>query len=214
MNAIEAIKQFFLIAGATWVVYLLGALSALSVAIAIERWLVYRQRGGDIRALAVRLDDHLGSGSYSEAVLELEQAGSSAARIAAAGLRLAHLGPASADKAMKSASALERGRLEKRLAFLGTLGNNAPFVGLFGTVIGIIQAFAVLGEGGGGGHNEQLMAAIAEALVTTAVGIGVALPAVACYNYFQRRMAAIIGSSEVLTNIVLAYLSAAPRGGP
>src|SRR5690606_30719130 len=112
-----------------------------------------------------------------------------------AGLRLAPRGPAAAEKGMQSAIAAERKALEARLAYLGTLGNNAPFVGLFGTVIGVILAFEELGQAGAAGTGASqvasaaVMSAIAEALVATAVGIGVALPAVAAYNYFQRRLA-------------------------
>jgi len=116
---------------------------------------------------------------------------------------------------MQSAVALERGRLEKRLAFLGTVGSNAPFIGLFGTVIGVIHAFQELGHAapghGGAGAASQVasaavMSSIAEALVATAVGILVALPAIAAYNYLQRRVTGLLGGSEVLSNLVLAYL--------
>lgn len=222
MSAIESIKTFFLTAGATWVVYLLGALSLVSLGVAIERWLVFREGGGDLRGLALALDGHLMRGDHQGAIGELVRQRSIAARIAAAGLRLAHLGPAAADKAMASARALEKSRLDKRLVFLGTLGNNAPFLGLFGTVVGIIQAFAELGShsatGGAAvaasqGTSDAVMTAIAEALVTTAIGIAVALPAVAAYNYFVRRIAGLMSSAEVLSNLVLAYLSASRTPG-
>src|SRR5207248_7240005 len=136
------------------------------------------------------------------------------ATIAAAGLRLAPRGPEAVDKAMQSAVALERGRLEKRLVFLGTVGSNAPFVGLFGTVIGIIHAFEELGHAAPGHAaaaasqvaSAAVMSSIAEALVATAVGILVALPAIAAFNYLQRRAATLLGASDVLANLVLAYL--------
>jgi biopolymer transport protein ExbB len=124
-----------------------------------------------------------------------------------------------ADKGMQSALAIERSTLENRLAYLGTLGNNAPFVGLFGTVIGVLLAFEALGHAPGVtvGRAPQVassavMAAIAEALVATAVGIGVALPAVAAYNYFQRRITRMLADAEALTNLILAYLSSRERG--
>jgi biopolymer transport protein ExbB len=68
---------------------------------------------------------------------------------------------------------VQRKKLERGLAFLGTLGNNAPFLGLFGTVIGIIMAFDRLGQGGlsGGSAPQEVMSAISEALVATAVGL-------------------------------------------
>src|SRR5206468_1323803 len=110
----------------------------------------------------------------------------------------------------------ERLRLEKRLAYLGTLGNNAPFIGLFGTVIGVISAFEELGHGAPGHGtgvsaaaqvaSQAVMSSIAEALVATAVGIFVALPAVAAYNYLQRRVGALLSDTEVLSSLVLAYL--------
>jgi biopolymer transport protein ExbB len=217
MNAADAVKHFFLSAGSTWVLWLLGALSVASVSVVVERWLFYRTRDGDLRALSQALDRRLATHEYAEAIVELNRSGSVAASIAATGLRLAHLGPAAVDKAMQSASALERTRLEKRLAYLGTLGNNAPFVGLFGTVIGVIQAFEALGRGSEGHGvvanaatqvaSQAVMTAIAEALVATAVGILVALPAVAAYNYFSRRVTELLAGSEVLSNLVLAYLS-------
>jgi biopolymer transport protein ExbB len=121
---------------------------------------------------------------------------------------------------MHSALALERGQLERGLAFLGTLGNNAPFIGLLGTVIGVVGAFEELGHaapghGTGVGAASQVasqavMSSIAEALVATAVGLLVALPAVAAYNFFQRRIAGLCAGSEVLTSLVLAYLSSKP----
>ena len=123
---------------------------------------------------------------------------------------------------MQSAMAAERKALEARLAYLGTLGNNAPCVGLLGTVIGVILAFEQLGQAtgaAGGGAASQVasaavMAAIAEALVATAVGIGVALPAVAAYNYLQRRIAAMLDDAETLSNLVLAYLATGEAAQP
>jgi biopolymer transport protein ExbB len=224
MNVVEAIKHFFIGSGAGWVLWLLGLLSVASVAVAIERWFFYRTKDGDLAALARKLDAQLSAREYTHAIEDLGRSSSVAAAIARAGLRLAHLGPAAADKAMQSALALERERLEQRLAYLGTVGNNAPFVGLFGTVIGVIQAFEELGHGApghGGGANaagqvasQAVMSGIAEALVATAVGIAVALPAVALYNYLQRRVATLLTGAEVLTNLVLAHLSGEPARGP
>ncbi|MBN2895506.1 MAG: MotA/TolQ/ExbB proton channel family protein [Campylobacterales bacterium] len=77
--------------------------------------------------------------------------------------------------------------LEKRLGILATFGNNAPFIGLFGTVLGVIDAFHTLGAGAGFGV-EAVMGGISEALVATAAGLFVAIPSVIAYNYFVRRM--------------------------
>ena len=223
MNAVESLKQLLVQVGASWVLWLLGLLSLVSVAIIVERALYFRGRSGDLRALAERLDSLLSGGRIGDAIAELSHSPAIAAAVAAAGLRLAHRGPLAVDRAMQSAVALERGRLERWLAYLGTLGNNAPFVGLFGTVVGVVGAFDELGHGapghGGAGAasevaSQAVMASIAEALVATAVGILVALPAVAAYNSFQRRIAALLSGAEVLTNLVLAYLAPATEPPP
>jgi biopolymer transport protein ExbB len=220
MSTAETIKHFFLQTGSGWVLWLLGILSVVSVTLFVERWLFYRSREGDLRGLANQLHERLSRGEIDQAIDDLGRSGAVSAAIAAAGLRLSHLGAAAAEKAMQSAFALERERLQQRLAYLGTLGNNAPFVGLFGTVIGVILAFEELGHGAPGHAgsaagqvaSQAVMTAIAEALVATAVGIAVALPAVAAYNYFQRRVATLLSGSEVLSNLVLAYLSGEPPG--
>jgi biopolymer transport protein ExbB len=134
---------------------------------------------------------------------------SAEAAIVAAGLKQLARGSEAAAEAMASATALQRMRLERRLAFLGTLGNNAPFIGLLGTVIGIVQAFDKLqgagASGGATGPASDVMGAISESLVATAIGLVVAIPAVAAFNYFQRRIRATLASSEALTHILLAY---------
>lgn len=214
MTATEMIQNLFLRSGATWVLWVLVVLSLATAVIAVERWLYYRGADGDLRTLAERLDEYLNSGRVAETIDDLKRSRSVAASIAAAGLRLAPRGAAAVDRAMKSALALERGRLERRLAFLGTVGTNAPFIGLFGTVIGVIHAFEELGHAAPGHGasaagqvaSQAVMSSIAEALVATAVGILVALPAIAANNYLQRRVASLLASSEVLSELVMAYL--------
>jgi biopolymer transport protein ExbB len=216
MNVVESVKELFLQSGAGWVMWFLFGLSAITLGVALERWLYFRSVGGDLPALAARLDAHLQARAVEEAIAELSAGKSVAGAVAVAGLRLSNMGPAAAEKAMLSAAALERSRLEKRLAFLGTVGNNAPFIGLFGTVIGVIVAFEELGHGapghataGAAGQvaSQAVMSSIAEALVATAVGIFVALPAVALNNLLHRQVAGMLSGTEVVSNLVLAYLS-------
>ncbi len=122
-------------------------------------------------------------------------------------------GVAAVEERKAGAIEQERGRYERRLAFLGTLGNNAPFIGLFGTVLGIIRAFHDL-AGNSLQGTQAVMSGIAEALVATGVGLLVALPAVAAYNIFTRQVERAASASEVLAHEILALLKAAPaRGG-
>ena len=143
--------------------------------------------------------------------------------IEVAGLLEVDRGARAAEEAMQGAAALQRMKLEKRLAYLATLGNNAPFIGLFGTVIGIVQAFEALGKQDTSAAAAaaaaaamtapaEVMAAIAEALVATAVGIFVAIPAVAAYNYFTRQAKSILANTEALSRVLLAHLAAVAEG--
>lgn len=98
----------------------------------------------------------------------------------------------------------EKEQLEKGLSVLGTLGATAPFIGLLGTVMGIIVSFGKLSQGGGGG-TDAVMFSLAEALILTAVGLVVAIPAVVAFNYFGRRSKAVLNELAVLKDLYLAY---------
>lgn len=91
---------------------------------------------------------------------------------------------------------------EKHLSFLGTMGNNAPYLGLMGTVIGIIRAFSSLASQSNSASS-TLNASLAEALVATAIGIAVALEAVILYNYFSRKSKSILERVETLSNLII-----------
>jgi len=91
------------------------------------------------------------------------------------------------DRAVQSYLSGQRIELEKGLNVLATLGSNAPFIGLFGTVLGIIQSFGILASQQGSAMN-AVMLGLAEALIATAVGLFVAIPAVVSYNYFSQKL--------------------------
>src|SRR5512140_1161820 len=171
--------------GADWVLWLLIGLSIASVAIMIERAVFFAARKRvDVDALLPILL----AGELAKArEVVAEQPGVEADVVRAAATH-SSLGADALSEVV--AGTIERARIdyERRLAFLGTLGNNAPFVGLFGTVLGLIRAFADLAGNPGAAGAGTVMAGISEALVATAVGLFVALPAVVAYNYFQRAL--------------------------
>ena len=225
MNLVEWLQHLMTNFGAAWVMWLMIGLSVGSVTIMLERGWFYYSIRDDIPQLAQSLRDRLRDDDLPAALTLLEKSPSAEAAVVVAGLREADRGVKSAEKAMKGAAALQKMKLEQRLAFLGTLGNNAPFIGLFGTVIGVVQAFEQLGKQGMAGSQAAasaaapaaVMSSIAEALVATAVGLAVAIPAVAAYNYYQRHTRAVLGNTEALSNVLLAHLSseeqpAAPAG--
>jgi biopolymer transport protein ExbB len=218
MNLVEWLQHLMTNFGAAWVMWLMIGLSVASVTIMLERGWFYYSIRDDIPTLAQTLRDRLRDNDVDAALGLLEKSPSAEAAVVVAGLREADRGVNAADKAMRGAAALQKMKLERRLAFLGTLGNNAPFIGLFGTVIGVVQAFEQLGKQGmntaqaaSGAAPQEVMAAIAEALVATAVGLAVAIPAVAAYNFYQRHTRSVLGNTDALSNVLLAYLSGEPK---
>jgi len=172
--------------GAGWVLWLLIALSVISLAIALERLWYFRTHRVQKATLLADMQALL----RERASIDREGLAPPRADIAAAA---------------EGAKAREKLRLERNLAFLATLGSNAPFVGLFGTVLGIIKAFHDLAGSQAGGPS-VVMAGISEALVATAVGLMVAIPAVAAYNYFNRRVKAFMCKIEWAAHLATAEL--------
>jgi biopolymer transport protein ExbB len=222
---IERVKNAMVGAGATWVLWLMLALSIISIAIMLERGWLYWSLRDDVTTLMRELGRLLRAGDLEGARRRLEQSPSAEAAVVVAGIVEAEQGADAAEEAMAGASSLQRAKLEKRLAFLGTLGNNAPFIGLLGTVIGVIGAFEELGKvhptlpaagavAGAAAVSAQqvapqaVMTNIAEALVATAVGILVAIPAVAAFNWFQRIVKTTVANTDALSHVLLAHLKA------
>ncbi len=196
--------DLFIFLGSEWILYVLLGLSVISLAITIERLLHFYQSRTDLEALSRELDHRLADGKVDEARSLLEGQRSHLARIALRGLDTLSRGAAAVEEVMAGATQIERLRMERGLAFLGTLGNNAPFIGLFGTVLGIIRAFRDLSTNTIEGSS-AVMAGIAEALVATAVGLLVALPAVAIFNSFQRYIRSKLAASDAVTRVLLAH---------
>jgi biopolymer transport protein ExbB len=212
---IERVKSAMVGLGAGWVLILMLVLSVVSLAIMLERaWLYWSLRDNPANLMR-DLGRLLRAGDLDGARRRLEQSPSAEAAVVIAGIVEAKMGYDAAEEAMAGASALQRLKLEKRLTFLGTLGNNAPFIGLLGTVIGIVGAFDELGKaknatltGAAQVAPEAVMTNISEALVATAVGLLVAIPAVAAFNWFQRIVRTTLSNTEALSHVLLAHLKA------
>ena len=202
------ILDLMLRAGSRWVLWLLIALSLAAVAVIIERIWFYIQERKPAAQLAAALAALRDQGA-EQARTKLAGARSMEAVVARACLDRTGDGIAAVEERRTAAIEQERARYEKRLAFLGTLGANAPFVGLFGTVLGIVRSFHDL-AGATAQNTTAVMNGIAEALVATGVGLVVAIPAVAAYNAFMRHVEASHASSEAFAHEILAQLKAAP----
>lgn len=195
--------------GSAWVLYLLIFLSVVSIATMVERWLYFKKRSVDNRQLHRELARFLNADDLDGAARHLEKNPSVEAHVAREALRWAPSGAEAMNDAVDSELGRAKAELERGLNLLGTLGNNAPFVGLLGTVLGVIMAFSALGSNGqNGGAMGGVMSAIAEALVATGVGLFVALPAVVAYNVIQKRIGQIETEALSLTKLISAYLRA------
>ena len=198
------ILDIMLRAGSRWVLWVLIALSLGAVAVMVERaWFFIQERKPTDR-LGKALEA-LRSKGPAEALKLLAGSRGIEVNVVRACLERAGDGAAAVDEHRAAVIEQERQRYEKRLAFLGTLGNNAPFIGLFGTVLGIIRAFHDL-AGAQLQGTQAVMSGIAEALVATGVGLLVALPAVATYNAFMRHVETAATTADSYAHEILAHL--------
>jgi biopolymer transport protein ExbB/TolQ len=204
---IQAKLTGFAMLGATWVMWVLVGLSVGGLVVALDRTIYLIRTSDNVRQLKKEILSFLKRGQLDAARQRLAKSRSFEARIIASTLESPEDGAASAEERMAGATQGAKLQMERRLAFLGTLGANAPFLGLLGTVIGIIRAFAEL-NGAAGKVTSGLMTEVGEALVATAIGILVALPAIAFFNGFQRVIKTRLSRAESFGREVLAYLKA------
>jgi len=209
---IEQFKNLMVHAGASWVIWLLIGLSVASVAVMIDRLRVFSTQRDDLAGLVQDLHRLLAKGDIEGAKKRLSRSPNAEAAVVLAGLAQSANGAGAVQESMSAAMGLQRARLERRLLFLGTVGNNAPFIGLLGTVIGVVGAFDELGQTGAAAASaaqlapERVMGTIAEALVATAAGLLVAIPAVAVYNYFQGLLMSTLANAETLGHVLLSHV--------
>jgi biopolymer transport protein ExbB len=195
------------------VLWLLLLLSGLSLAVAVEKAIFFiRSRVPVIRIGAEFQSILYGEGVEAAKKLLARHAAGPQVRIVLAGLEEAGGGARAAQNAMAARGAIEKLRMERNLNFLATLGNNAPFIGLFGTVLGIIRSFHDLSLNMSGGAS-VVMAGISEALVATAVGLFVAIPAVIFNNVFQRKARKALVDTTILEAVLLTWIETR-AGGP
>ena len=196
--------------GAEWVFWVLLVLSVVSVAVMVERGIRLSVRKIDFDTLGRDLLDRLTSGDLAGARRVLSAWRAPEAQVVLSGIEQFERGAAAASAAMNGERQKLRLDLERNLGVLGTLGNNAPFIGLFGTVLGIIKAFSDLSHNQSGGAS-TVMAGISEALVATALGLGVAIPAVVAFNFFQGKVRRILGRVDSLAQLVLVGIAGEER---
>jgi len=201
--------------GAEWVLWVLLILSFVSVAIIVERFLFFRRRAVDTEELTSNLRQLLLAGDVQGAHSLVANSEALECLVVEAGLTSLTRGSQACGEAMLSTKAKERIRVDAFLPILGTIGSNAPFVGLLGTVLGIIKAAHDLAaQSGGQADPNAVMSGVFEALVATAVGLFVAIPAVVAFNFFQRKVRTTVARADSLAHLVLSGFRTDRKPGP
>ncbi len=209
------INQLFLglsLAGSVWVLYVLLGLSILSISLILERWWFYQKASRGSESFRARIRSAARQRNWQEVRdiskdrlnqgFGLDQDMDSSivdALLQATKPQLESLQEYAQD-------ALTRTKLnwDRNLSLLATIGSNAPFIGLFGTVLGIIKAFHDLSQQNSG--PQSVTAGISEALVATAIGLLVAIPAVIAFNLFQRRVKNALAEAEALKSYLIGKM--------
>jgi biopolymer transport protein ExbB len=199
-------EKFFVLAqvGHEVTLWILIALSVLSVAFIIERFVALSSLSKKSASMTKQIQDTLSKNSLKDVEEISRDRDSLEGRALSYGLKhTKENGAKGLEEIFNSYAQIERPELEKRLNFLATVGSNAPFIGLLGTVFGIMDAFRGLATSQG--EVQAVLIGISQALVATATGLLVAIPAVIAYNAFQKQVKRILQGLDVVRDICVAY---------
>lgn len=184
--------------------WLLIALSILSLAFILERFFTLGKARRESQKIAAKLRELMQTNNLQELEDLSKDRETVEGRALSYGLRhVREKGLNGLEEIFTSYASIERPVLERYLGFLATVGSNAPFIGLLGTVFGVMDAFRGLATSQG--DATAVMLGISKALVVTAAGLMVAIPAVIAYNYFQKQVKSIMGNLNGVKDLCLAY---------
>ncbi|MCB0414457.1 MAG: MotA/TolQ/ExbB proton channel family protein [Bdellovibrionales bacterium] len=206
--------KFFVIAevGHDVTLWILVALSVFSLAFILERWITLSKIGQSSNKAADKIRETLQSNDLSFIEKMSQDWDTLEGRGLSFGLKHAEKnGVDGLEEIFHTYMLTEKPRLEKRLNFLATVGSNAPFIGLLGTVFGIMDAFRGLAQSQG--DASAVMIGISKALVATAIGLLVAIPAVVAYNAYQKKVKRVLANLEGIRDICIAYAKTKRSGG-
>ena len=203
-NIVDAFMQSSLLQ-AEWVLYFLLVIFVACIVVMAVKFAWFGINRLRARKLQGRVGVLLADGDVESFKSDVEDMDGAEAWVLRHALRYADAGTEVVEKQMDVALASRKARMEQGIVFLGTVGSNAPFVGLFGTVLGVIRAFRDLSLETDQGAA-AVMSGISEALVATAVGLMVAIPAVVAFNSLTRQVKSVITNSSALNEQVLLRL--------
>lgn len=202
--------SFIQLARTSWAIDLLLALSVFAVAVIIDRIWAYRGLKVNEERLMERIRSALKRKKSDEAIYICESANNPLAEVLKVAIKNKDLPIEDVAELVDGAMLRTKTILEKRLSILSTISFIAPLLGLLGTVLGIIRAFRDLAISGSGGPSVVMMG-VAEALVTTVLGILIAIPASIGYNFFINHVRTYMVRVEIAAKELLAFVDAIER---
>jgi biopolymer transport protein ExbB len=198
MFAGKTLLQILSMGGFT--MYVLLFCSILSLGVIIDRLVSYGKKARVARSpFMEKIRDQLKRKDIEAAMESCRGADAPFAKVILAGLEKAGRTEKAVANVMERQISIELGKLEALTSIVGTIGNIAVYIGLFGTVLGIIRAFRDISIAGAGGMD-VVIGGVAEALVSTATGLAVAVPSVILYNYFTKRIERFVGDMELASS--------------
>jgi biopolymer transport protein ExbB/TolQ len=208
MNTQQLVErlQRFASGGGGWVLWLMIGLSVISIAIMFERLFFFVSKRDDVDALTDKLVALLRDNDRAGAKELLTNSKSIEAAVMLPCLEWTQHGPDAFREVVDAEMTKQKRVLERGTTFLGTIGNNGPFIGLVGTVLGVIQAFQQLGSQSKEAMG-NVMVGIAEALIATGVGLFVAIPAVVAFNIVNKSITNVESNVNIMTKYVVAQLT-------
>jgi len=200
----ESLYQFAE-ASAHAILYFMGFLSIVSLSIIVERVIILKKISASSKKISHRFKEIIETQDTQKVLQMSEHEQSVEGKALKYGLNyLKNNSIDGLDELFSTYKNLEKPKLEGNLYILGTIASNAPYIGLLGTVMGIMKAFNDLGTHPGQG-NEVVMAGIGHALVSTAVGLALAIPAVIAFNYFSKKVALVLANIDATKDLCLMF---------
>ncbi len=192
-------------ASANFILYFMGFLSIVSLSIILERLIILKKISSSSKKISKKFKEVIETQDTRQMLQMSEYDQTVEGKALKYGMNyLNNNSIEGLDELFSSYKTLEKPKLEGNLYILGTIASNAPYIGLLGTVMGIMKAFNDLGNHPGQG-NEVVMTGIGHALVSTAVGLALAIPAVIAFNFFSKKVALILSNIDATKDLCLMF---------
>lgn len=188
------------------IMWFILATSVIGLAVVIDRFIIIRRAKINVPAFMIKLRGLIKKNDISGAVSVCMEEKSPIANIIRKGLKKYKFGHSRVKESIENAGKQEVNKLEKGLSILATVAGIAPLLGFLGTVTGMISAFMTIEDLAGSANPSDLAGGIWEALLTTAFGLIVGIPAFAFYNYFVNGVKKLVGDMETVANDVVDTL--------